>query len=449
MDLIVLIIILGGVVGFVTFIVLRSILSPKRVESLSMLIKQNKIPLAIKTAKRIIEREPRNPDAHFLLAQAYLAEDKPELALMELKTVNQIGQFGNYAREIPFRQKIAELYAKFNQPEEALKEYLILVKRQPENAEHYFRIGRLFEDRNKSDKAAGYYKKAIEVDEGHAEANFRLGHLLFRAKRFPDAKVLLERAARKGDGAEASYYLGRIYREQKEYQTAINVLEKAARSPELKVKALIERGVCFLNIGDNERATGELERAINLSEGESNEVLYGRYFLGAAFEQSRRMDDAIQQWERIYAVKPDFRDVAEKLSQYQELRSDDRVKDYMTVGTEEFTAVCQGVCAAMGLTVRDVKASGDICEIVAVEHQSKWRNARKLPRMIRFFRVTDVIDEATIRNLHEEMKKQNITRGLVVTSSSFSRLAQDFAETRPIDLVDGSKLAELLKKTHL
>lgn len=449
MDLIVLIIILGGVVGFVTFIVLRSILAPKRVESLSMLIKQKKIPLAIKTAKRIIERDPRNPDAHFLLSEAYLADNKPELALMELKTVNQIGQFGVYAREVPFRHKIAELYDKFNQPEEALKEYLLLVKREPENAEHYYRIGKLFEDRNKSDKAAGYYKKAVELDENHSEANFRLGYLLFRAKRFPDAKVLLERAARKGDGAEPSYYLGRIFREQKEYQSAINVLEKAARSPELKVKALIERGVCFLNLGDTDRAAAELERAVNLSEEESSEVLYGRYFLAAAYEQRRRMDDAIQQWERIYATKPDFRDVAEKLSQYQELRSDDRVKDYMTAGSEEFTSFCQGITVAMGLDVRDVKASGDVCEIVAVENQSKWRNARKLPKMIRFFRVTDVIDEATIRNLHEEMKKQNITRGLVVTSSSFSRLAQDFAETRPIDLVDGSRLAELLKKANL
>ncbi len=449
MDLIVLIIILGGVIGFVTFIVLRSILSPKRVESLSMLIKQNKIPMAIKTAKRIIAKDARNTDAHFLLAQAYLADGKHELALMELKTVNQIGQFGKYAREVPFRHKIAELYAMFNQPEEALKEYLILVKREPENAEHYYRIGKLFEDRNKSDKAIGYYKKAISLDDGHPAANFRLGFLLFRAKRFPDAKVLLDKAARKGDSPEANYYLGRIYREQKEYQTAITVLEKASRSPEFKVKALIERGVCYLNLGDIDRATAELERAVNLSEDESNEVLYGRYFLAAAYEQSRNMDEAIQQWERIYSKKPDFRDVAEKLSQYQELRSDDRVKDFMTVGTDEFASVCQSVTMAMGLAVRDVKASADVCEVIAVENQSKWRNARKLPRMIRFLRVTDVIDEAAVRNLHEEMKKQNISRGLIVASSTFSRMAQDFAETRPIDLVDGSGLAELLKKANI
>jgi len=67
---------------------------PKRIEMLEGLIKQGKVQTAAKSAKAIIARDPRNAEAHYLLGQAYLADHKSELALMEYKTVNQIGSFG-------------------------------------------------------------------------------------------------------------------------------------------------------------------------------------------------------------------------------------------------------------------------------------------------------------------------------------------------------------------
>ena len=107
MGIIIPIVILGAVVGIVTFFVVRSIIQPKKLASLSALVKQNRFSQAIRVAKKIVAQEPRSADAHYLLAMAYLGDQKPELALMELKTVNQIGQFGDYAQEVPFLKNIA------------------------------------------------------------------------------------------------------------------------------------------------------------------------------------------------------------------------------------------------------------------------------------------------------------------------------------------------------
>jgi hypothetical protein len=85
------------------------------------------------------------------------------------------------------------------------------------------------------------------------------------------------------------------------------------------------------------------------------------------------------------------------------------------------------------------------CQILGVEAQSKWRNARKIPKLLRFLRTTEPIDESAVRSLHEEMKQLNVTRGIILTSSSFSRLALEFAESRPIELIGKEKLLELLK----
>lgn len=445
-GLLILILIVGALVVLFTVLLLRSIIAPRRVAALADLYKKNNHAGVVKAAKRIIAKNPRSPEAHYYLGLSYLEQGKAELALMELKTVNSIGVFDGALPEPVFRKKIAELYARFNQPEEALKEYLLLMKQQPQNPEYPFLAGHLFEQKNRSDKATQFYRKAIELDPRHGESYHRLGVIQYRAKRPAEAKNLLQQAVRlNADNYQAHYFLGKLYKDAKEYPSALQCFEKAQKDAEFKLKSIIERGGCFMSQGDFNRAIIELERAQSLVEDESlPEALYTHYFLGIAYEKVRRIEPAIEQWEKVYNRKPKFQDVAEKLSQYQELRGDDRVKDFITAGNDQFKEICKAVTMTLGLSVRDLNEIQDGCDIVGYEAQSKWRNARRIPKLLRFLRTTDIVDEAVVRSVHEETKKQNITRAIIITSSTFSRMAQEFAATRPVELYPSEKLKELL-----
>ena len=450
MGLIIAIIILGIAIAVVAYFLLRSILVPKRVDSLQSLLKQGKHQSVIKAAKQLVQKDSRNADAHYLLGMAYEQDDKQELALMELKIVNDIGNFDGVVDEPSFRKKIAELYLKFNQAEEALKEYLLLLKREPQNADYYFLIGKIFEDRNRTDKAGGYYKKAVELNPRNAEAHTRLGLILYRAKRAPEARSELDLAVRtQPENYEAWYYIGKILKDNRDCIAAMSAFEKASRAQEFKAKSLVERGGCLISMGSFERAVSELERAIKIAKEGTNEDLYSHYFLAHCHEKMRHIERAVEHWEYIYSKKRNFRDVAEKLGKYQELRTDDRLKDFLTIAHDEFIAVCERVTVVMGLDVRDTRNVEGGCEIIAVENTSKWRNARAMPKLIRFLRVTDTIDESSVRDAHEAMRKENITRGLIVTSSTFSRLAQEYAENRPIDLHNKEKLQSLLQQVEM
>ncbi len=444
----IIIIFLGIGIGFLTYFVVRAIIIPKRVETIANLIKQGKIQSAIKTAKSIISREPRNADAHYLLGKAYLADNKNELALMEFKAVNQIGIFGHMVPEAEFRKNIAQLFLYFNQIEEALKEYLLLVKLEPYQAEHYYWAGKLFSERNRSDMALNYLRKAVELNPKDSNAHYELGVLLYRDKKSVEAKAELENALRyQNDNAQAYYLLGKIQKEEHEYMAALLSFEKAMRDSNLKAKALVERGGCYMSMNAIDKAIPELEWAVRSSQDESSsETLYARYFLAMCFEKNRELDKAIEQWEKIYTKKPNFRDVAEKLSQYQEFRADDKMKDYLTVGQNEFMEICKAlVSQGMSLQVRSVMEISNGCDIIAIEGESeKWRNVRKLPRLIRFYRIPEMIDESMIRAFLEEMRKSNMTRGVVVTSSGFTRSAMEFADSRPVELFNKERLQNLL-----
>ena len=110
-------------VGILAYFVIKATVTPKRIDSINKLVKQGKTSAAIKLAKSIISKNQRDYKAHYYLGKAYLADNKPELALMEFKIVNQNALFDSDMPEIEFRKQISQLYLRFNQPEEALKEY--------------------------------------------------------------------------------------------------------------------------------------------------------------------------------------------------------------------------------------------------------------------------------------------------------------------------------------
>jgi len=73
--------------------------------------------------------------------------------------------------------------------------------------------------------------------------------------------------------------------------------------------------------------------------------------------------------------------------------------------------------------------------------------AKKIPTLVRFLRVSDNLDDGSVRSLLDQMKKLGVVRGSIVTSSGFSRTALDFAENRSVELLTKDKLPEMLAKT--
>lgn len=449
--IILLVIILGTGIGIITFFLIKMLIFPKKLASIQNLLKQGKTQQVIRIARQIIAKEPRNCEAHYLLGLAYIEEKKPELALMEYKKINQIGAFGGICPEAEFRNRSAELYISFDQPEEALKEYLLLIKMYPQNDEYYLKAGTLFESRNRTDRAFNYYRKAIEMNPHNGPAHFKLGYLLYRSKQFLESKVEFELSIKiDPNNYQSYYYLGRIQKENHDFTGALVAFERSQKDPDFKVRSLVERGACYMSMNSLERAITELERAIKLAANDSsNESLFGRYLLALCYEKNREIDKAVGNWEIIYSKKPAFRDVAEKLTQYQDIRTDDRMKDYLTSSLDEFYAICRLVAKSLNLNIRDVQDIPKGCQIIAVDAETKWRNMKKQPKLLWFMRNPELVTDLIVRDLYEEMRKFNVSRGMILSSSNFSRKAIDFTENRPIDLINKDKLQEYLKSINI
>jgi len=316
------IIILSVGVAFLIFYIIKSVILPKRAAVAADYLNKSKTLQAVRAAKAAVEQDPKSPEAHFMLGKAFMAAKREEQALREFKSVSRLGIAGMNIPETEFRETIASLYAKFNEAEEALKEYVLLIKINPENPNYYFQAGRLFSGRSRNDLAEQYLRKAVSLNPREASYRVELGMHYYLSKKIKEAGGEFEATLKlnPSDG-KALLYLGKILKDAKDYAGAVPYLEKAAREQEYKLRALVELGGCYMSLRMLDKAIPELERAVNIITKEAEpDSLYARYFLAMSYEKTQEFAKAVAQWEKIYAQKKSFRDVGQKLTQYIEYR---------------------------------------------------------------------------------------------------------------------------------
>lgn len=448
--IIVIIIFLSFVVLALGFVIIKNIISPKKTDAIPRLIRQGKTQNAIKLAKQIISKDPKNYMAHYYLGQAYIKENKTELAIIEYKNVNENALFGEGINELNFRREYSQLLLKYNQQNEALKNFLLLTKLDPQNADNFYQVGYIYEQQNRYDLALGFMQKCAMIDKKHAKAHAEIGLMLYRTKQFNEAKKEIDLAIKLSPETYSSYYyLGKILKDAKDLPTAIKAFEKAQRDADIKQKAIIEHGSCFMMANRYDNAIVDFQRAIELDKNNSfPETLYARYFLAACYEKSRKIDKAIEQWEFIYKRNKAFRDVSAKLSEYKDLQANDFLKDYLTCSNEEFPMICRNaVVKGMSLQVISCDAKKWGCQITGMNKgDDSWMSIRKQVIFIRFYRDPEPVEEAQIHESLDTMKSMNSVKAYLFSSSGFNTAAKRFAENRPVELVDKDKLEALLSK---
>ncbi len=450
---IVIIAVLFVVIVTVTIILVKSLVKPQKISSIQKLIKEQKYPQAQKLAKGIIAKNQRDYLAHYWLGKAYLADNKSELAFMEYKTVNENALFNGDIPEIEFRRIMAELYKKFNQPQDALKEYLLLTKLDPTNAENDYNVGQIYESMGKGAMAMGFYQKCITANKKHAKAHSAMGYLLYRSKQYTEAKKEIDTAIHLSPDTYSNYYyMGKILKDNNNFSAALKQFEKAERDPLFKQRALIERGSCYAAVTQFDNAITEYEHAIKISKDESNqETLYARYFLASCYEKTRNIEKAIEQWEKIFSRNRSFRDVATKLSQYKEIEANDNMKEYLTCSAQSFSELCKKIAlSGFNLTCQRIEQTKSGCVMLASDDKKEgWMNQRQQMILVQFFRDTNPVEDSVVRKAADSVKSQNYEKAILISSSEFTRTAMSFAETRPINLVGKLQLETLLSKAGI
>jgi tetratricopeptide (TPR) repeat protein len=444
--------IFGGA-GLIFFIVimLRTSVKPKRLQFIEQLIENGNVKAAMRQAKMLLSRSGRNVDAHWFLGESYRAEHRPELSIVEYKYITNALRFTQFATERKVRERLGEAYLSLGQVDEAQKEFILLSKIDPNNHEIVYKIARLFEERDYSDSALANYKKAIDLNPYHASSHFRLGLIYFKKNAFKEATQELLTAIKLDPNNHAPhYYMGKMSRMKGDKVKALSQFERALREGDLRQRAYLERANIFVMDKEYQLAISELDKAVKVGEKDLPAILAVRYLLSHCYEMVNDLGKALEQWEWIYERNPKYTDVAVKLSTYGGLRADDNLKDFLIAPLEKFIQYCEHLALLLGMKVHQkLSEDNDTYECMAYEADQKIRRVGSGLCIVRVVRTPDPLGYEIVRGIYDQMRKINATRSVCITASKFTKNAVEFAQTRPIDLLDKEELTKLLQKISL
>ena len=111
----------------------------------------------------------------------------------------------------------------------------------------------------------------------------------------------------------------------------------------------------------------------------------------------------------------------------------------------EFERVCKRLLENMGFSVETTKTTGD-GGIDLIAYNSQPLLSGKY--IIQCKRYTGSVGEPIIRDLYGVITSERANKGILMTSGVFTKQAQAFAEDKPIELIDGVKLKELLENYY-
>ena len=172
-----------------------------------------------------------------------------------------------------------------------------LLRTAPDSAWIHYANGQIQESLDRSTVAMQEYRHALERNPQMAEVHYKLGLLILRDLRTPDA---LERAKQEFEqelaispaNADAEYELGEIDREQNRYQPAISHFERAVQYHPDFFEARVAIAKVLLTMGQTAAALPYLQSAARLEPG--NKVPH--YLLASAYKTLGNPDQAAKEF---------------------------------------------------------------------------------------------------------------------------------------------------------
>jgi tetratricopeptide (TPR) repeat protein len=212
---------------------------------------------------------------------------------------------------------------------------------EPANLKVIKDLAELYTQKKQFDTALGYYEKLkasdtgndSAVDRGIAETTLRkFDHQISQLATAPDhaeqiAKLQAEkqayqltecqkRAERFPTDMQIRFELGKLYFQAGKISEAIAEFQKAQTNPNRKLQSLNYLGQCFARRNMNELAIRTFESAIKeklIFDEEKKDLIYN---LGCVLEKAGKREEAIKQFEQIYAVDAAYKDVGPKMDAY-------------------------------------------------------------------------------------------------------------------------------------
>ena len=198
---------------------------------------RNEPQQAVAHYQTAIAKKPYVQSAYYNLAKAYRLLGDTPAATEHLKRFHQMKAYYDrtYAIEsalaeeplnTTLRLELADIHLAHKHIAAAVATYQALIRLHPNLTVGYDKLGRLYMNLHKPQRAIPFFQKVLELNPDTVEAHLRLGWLYTQSKAFDKAESHLQIAIKRMPQLSLAYHgLAEIYTQQGHIQKAIEVYQ--------------------------------------------------------------------------------------------------------------------------------------------------------------------------------------------------------------------------------
>ena len=414
------------------------------IEKINSLIAEGKNDVAILKLKEILSKNKagiKRAKAHTMIGNCYANMEEYAFAIVEYR--HAIDDGDNSPETV---LALAKALEKIDRKEEALAQYLTLLKIDDYKLVVDIEIGTIYFDNKQYETAVKYFSDAISIQPNNSEALKYKAFCFVNLGDYNEAISIMNSIYNKfSDDPVLNYNFGRAYKGREDYKTAIRYYALSYKSKEYAVKSLYEMGLCYIKLENIESAIKMLEKAISYESYDKDLKLAILYTLSECYDIVGNINKSMEILEGIIVLDPNYRDANEKLNNYKDSRYSESIKKFFRLDGEDFINMALKVTSSLGLIPYSLKTTDKKYLIVF----AKENNSAHAPKKIIYFRTSySPIFNDELVHLYEYSVAANIPNSILITCAMVSPDAIRYAAMSRIDIVGIKRLESLVEKAN-
>ena len=404
----------------------------------------------IKEYEKKLVHDPHNVPALEALGDIYYDSGEWEKVWGVYKTLYEIS---TAHIEINMAKSTGRLgIAAFNlgKYDDAISYLLSSSRKDSENFDVNYHLGRSFFEKGAYDKAIICYKKCRLLSPESNLINEALAMCLFKVQKYKESLPFLKKVLEdQPDNKEVLYNMAIAMAESGYRDRALKVFIHLRPDPVFGAQSCLEAGKMHEYMKDFTAAVQDYEIGMKLENVPDKIAVQILYRCAVAYLGLNNIPRALTLLKRIQATHAGYRDVDTLVVRYQELNQNRNFQAYLMTGTSDFVVLCRNIISVFFkdafVKIEDVAIAAENVEIICFVSSNKWQSKV----MFRFYRSQTIIGDIYIREFHTKIRDTKCDNGYCVTLGTFSDSAHKYTEGRPIDLIEKDELSKILKKISL
>lgn len=404
----------------------------------------------IREVEKRLAKDPRDIPALQTLASCYYESEMWDKAAGVYKTLNELSGVHPEIDYIETAKLAGKCFYNAGNIEAAQPFFILAGKKAPDDFDINYYMGKILFDKGVYDKAAACFKKCKILNQENMEMAECIAMSLFKAARFRDSLPFFKQALDfKPGNKEIIYNMAVAMSDSGMGDKALKLFMHLRPDPVFGPQSCFEAGKLHERIKNLPAAIQDYEIGMKLPSVPDQLLLQIKYRCGNAYIAVNNIQKALECFNQILNVSPNYKDVESLVSRYSELNQNKNLKTYLMAGNSEFVALCRkmvtGFHAQSVVKIDDVTVNTDNVEIIATVQNSKV----EMKEIFRFYRSQTAVGDFHVREFHSKMRDSKCDSGYCITMGEFSDGAHKFAEGRPLDLIEKGELNKMLKRVTM